>query len=93
MAKSKKIPEFKNEDAEREFWAKHDIMDYADSKSARLVRFPNLKPSLKTISIRLPKHLIEELKTLANERDVPYQALLKQLLAERVHQEYRRRAA
>lgn len=93
MAKPKKIPKFKNEDEEREFWTKHDIVDYADIKSARVVRFPNLKPSLRTISIRLPEHLIEELKTLANKRDIPYQALLKQFLAERVSQEWRRRVA
>ena len=93
MAKPKKIPEFKNEDEERKFWAKHDIVDYVDLKSARVVRFPNLKPSLRTISIRLPEHLIEELKTLANERDIPYQALLKQFLAERVSQEWHRRVA
>jgi len=93
MAKPKKIPKFKNEDEERAFWAKHDIMDYVDLQSVRAVRFPNLKPSLRNISIRLPEHLIEELKTLANERDIPYQALLKQFLAERVNQEWRRRAA
>ena len=93
MAKPKKIPKFKNEDEERKFWAKHDIVDYVDLKSARAVRFPNLKPSLRTISIRLPEHLIEELKSLANERDIPYQALLKQFLAERVNQEWRRRVA
>lgn len=93
MAKPKKIPKFKNEDAERDFWAKRDIVDYADLKSARAVHFPNLKPSLRTISIRLPEHLIEELKALANGRDIPYQALLKQFLAERVNQEWGRRVA
>jgi len=71
MAKRKKIPKFKSEDAERKFWAKHDVVDYVDLKAARAVRFPNLKPSLRTISIRLPEHLIEELKSLANERDIP----------------------
>ncbi len=93
MKKSKKIPKFKNEDEERTFWAKHDIVDYADLKSAQKVQFPNLKPSLRTISIRLPEHLIEDLRALANERDIPYQALLKQFLVERVNREWRQRAA
>ena len=93
MAKFKKIPKFKSENAEREFWAKHDIVDYVDIKSAKPVDLHNLKPSLRTISIRLPEHLIAELKTLSNERDIPYQALLKQLLAERVSQELRQRSA
>ena len=92
MSKSKKT-QFKNEDEERKFWAKHDVTDYTDPKLARRVHFPNLKPSLRTISIRLPQHLIEDLKALANERDIPYQALLKQFLADRVHQEWSRRAA
>lgn len=93
MAKPKRVPKFKNEDEERAFWAKHDVMDYVDPKSARTVRFTNLKPSLRTISIRVPEHLIEGLKVLANERDIPYQALLKQFLAERMNQERRRRVA
>ncbi len=93
MKKAKKPPKFKNEDEERAFWANHDIVDYADFKSAQKVRFPNLKPSLRTISIRLPEHLIQDLRALANERDIPYQALLKQFLAERVNQEWRRHAA
>ena len=91
MPKYKRIPHFKNEDEERDFWATHSVTDYVDWRSARRVRFPNLKPSLRTISIRLPEHLIGELKALANERDIPYQALLKQLLAEQVAQEWRHR--
>lgn len=90
MSKSKHIPKFKNEDEEREFWATHDTADYADWRSARRVRFPNLKPTLRTISIRLPEHLIGDLKALGNKRDIPYQALLKQFVAERVEQEWRR---
>ena len=92
MSKSKKI-KFKNEEEERRFWAKQDVTDYTDLRLARRLHFPNLKPSLRTISIRLPQHLIEDLKALANDRDIPYQALLKQFLAERVHQEWTRRAA
>ncbi len=92
MNKSKKV-KFKSEDEERRFWAKQDVTDYTDLKLAKRVHFPNLRPSLRTISIRLPQHLIEDLKALANERDIPYQALLKQFLADRVHEEWNRRAA
>ncbi len=88
-----RIPTFKTEDHEREFWATHSTVDYVDWKSARRVRFPNLKPTLRTISIRLPEHLIGNLKALANERDLPYQALLKQFLAERVEREWRQHRA
>lgn len=93
MPKHKRIPEFKDENKEREFWARHDVTDYVDWKQARRVRFPNLKPTLRIISVRLPEHLIGDLKALANERDIPYQALLKQFLAERVQEEWRHRRA
>ena len=85
----KKIPKFKSEAQEREFWAKADSTRYVNWKRERRVVFPNLKPSLKTISVRLPDLLLEELKLLANKRDVPYQSLLKIFLAERVEQELR----
>ncbi|GAG29706.1 unnamed protein product [marine sediment metagenome] len=85
--KLKRIPKFKNEDQEREFWSKHDSTDYLDWKKARKVTLPNLKPSVKTISIRLPQMMLEELKLLANKRDVPYQSLLKMFLAERIEKE------
>ena len=91
MRKPKRIPKFKNEDAEREFWATHDTTDYVDWKSARRVRFPNLKPTLRTISIRLPEYLIGDLKVLGNQRDIPYQALLKQFVVERVEREFQKR--
>jgi len=89
MKKSKKrrIPEFRNEDQEREFWTSHDSTDYIDWSEAREVIMPNLKPTLKTISIRLPEIMLEELKLIANKRDVPYQSLMKIFLAERVKQE------
>ena len=93
MAKLKRVPKFKTEDEEREFWATHDFMDYVDPRSAVRVRFPNLKSTLRTISIRLPEHLIGNLKALANERDIPYQALLKQFLIERVDREWRQHRA
>ena len=89
MKKSKKrrIPKFRNEDEEREFWASHDSTDYIDWSEASKVIMPNLKPTLKTISIRLPEIMLEELKLIANKRDVPYQSLMKIFLAERVKQE------
>jgi len=88
MKKSnKRIPKFKNEDEERQFWATHSPLDYFDMSKAKKVVFPNLKPSVKSISIRLPEHMLETLKLLANKRDVPYQSLLKIFLAERIEAE------
>jgi len=84
---NKKIPRFKNEDEEREFWNRHDSTDYIDWDKAKKAVLPNLKPSVKTISIRLPEMMLEELKLLANKRDVPYQSLLKIFLAERIEAE------
>ncbi len=86
--KKKRIPKFMNEDEEREFWASHDSTDYIDWSEAKEVIMSNLKPTLKTISIRLPEIMIEELKLLANKRDVPYQSLMKLFLSERVEQEF-----
>lgn len=83
----KKIPLFDNEDEERDYWASHDSTEYIDWSKARKSTLPNLKPSLKTISIRLPEIMVEELKLLANKRDVPYQSLMKIFIAERVKQE------
>ena len=80
----KAIPRFRSEDKEREFWATADSTEYFDLASARRVAFPNLKPSTETISLRLPQGLLDDLKVLANQRDVPYQSLLKVYLAERV---------
>ena len=77
----RKIPDFKNEDVEREFWATHSPLDYFGSKKFKRGSFPNLKPSLKSISIRLPEDLLVELKTLANKKDVPHQNLAKIFLA------------
>jgi predicted DNA binding CopG/RHH family protein len=85
----KKIPEFRSKEEELEFWSKADSTEYLDWKNASRVSFPNLKPTLRTISIRLPVAMIEDLKILANQRDVPYQSLLKVFLAERVQQERR----
>jgi predicted DNA binding CopG/RHH family protein len=82
-----KIPKFKNEDEEREFWASHDSTEYVKWKKGKRIILSNLKPSIKTISLRLPESMIEELKLLANKRDVPYQSLLKIFLAERIGKE------
>jgi predicted DNA binding CopG/RHH family protein len=89
VAKKKPIPAFRNEEQEREFWAKHDSADYVDWGRAEKVRLPNLRPSTRTISIRLPEPMIERLKVLANKRDVPYQSLLKMYVAERIEEELR----
>lgn len=83
----KKIPTFKNEDAERAFWDEHDSTEYIDWSKAKRAVFPNLKPSLRTISLRLPESMIDSLKVLANRQDVPYQSLLKVYLAERIDHE------
>jgi len=80
----KAIPSFRSEDDEREFWATADSTDYFDWSQARRVVFPNLKPSTATISLRLPQGMLDELKVLANQRDVPYQSLLKVFLSERI---------
>jgi len=81
------IPKFMNEDEEREFWSKHDSTDFIVWNSAEQVTLSNLKPSTKKISLRLPEIMIEELKVLANKRDVPYQSLMKIFLAERISKE------
>ena len=88
MKKLKNIPSFKNEDDEREFWAKADSSEYMNWQKSKRVAFPNLKPSTKTISLRLPESMIEEIKALANKRDVPYQSLIKIILKERIDTEY-----
>src|ERR1043166_6762714 len=86
----KPIPTFRSEDQERDFWATADSTDYFDWSNARRAVFPNLKPSTATISLRLPQGMLDELKVLANQRDVPYQSLLKVFLSERIRAERRR---
>ncbi len=83
----KKIPQFTSEHEEQEFWAKADSTEYLDWSKSKNVVLPNLKPSTKKISLRLPESMIEELKLLANKRDVPYQSLLKIYLSEKISQE------
>lgn len=86
--KFKKIPSFKNEDSERNFWTKHNSTDYVDWSKGKVVILPELRPSTKTISMRLPESMLDALKTLANKRDVPYQSLLKTFLADRIKDEF-----
>jgi predicted DNA binding CopG/RHH family protein len=83
----KDIPTFKSEEEEREFWAKHDSTEYIDWDRAEAVVLPKLKPSTKTISLRLPELMLNELRLIANKRDVPYQSLIKIFLKERIDQE------
>ena len=84
MKKLKKIPTFKNEDEERDFWASADITDYFDASKAQRVIFPNLKSSTESISLRLPSYLLARIKEIANKKDVPYQSLMKIFLSEKV---------
>ena len=87
----KKIPEFNSDEEERQFWSSHDSTDFVDwSKSERTV-FPNLKPSTRTISLRLPESMLAELRQIANKRDIPYQSLIKTILRDRIDDEYHRR--
>jgi predicted DNA binding CopG/RHH family protein len=85
----KQVPKFRTEDDERKFWARNDSTEFVDWRAAEKRKFPKLKPSLRTISLRLPVSMIEDLKILANKRDVPYQSLLKVFLAERLEKERR----
>ncbi|MEK6571509.1 MAG: BrnA antitoxin family protein [Bacteroidota bacterium] len=86
MKKLKEIPKFKSLPEEQKFWATHDSTDYIDYSRVELGFFPELKPSSKSISIRLPESLVEAIKLLANKQDIPYQSMLKVLLAEKVRE-------
>lgn len=88
---SKAIPKFKNENEERQFWSEHDSSEYLDWSKAERALFPKLKPSTKSISLRLPETLLDTLRQLANERDVPYQSLIKIYLQERIEQDIKSR--
>lgn len=84
LKKAKKVPKFRSEAEERRFWETHDSEGLIDWSTARRVRFPNLKLSTTSISLRLPTGLLEQIKVEANKRDVPYQSLIKTWLAEKV---------
>lgn len=81
--KLKAVPAFANEKEERTFWEQTDSMDYVDWSKASRARFPNLKPSTESISLRLPAGLLEQIKIAANKRDMPYQSLIKAWLADK----------
>ena len=87
MSKLKPKQTFKSDAQETAFWASHDSTEYIDYSKSRRMIFPKLKPSTETISLRLPKSLLDQLKTLANKRDVPYQTILKLFVLERVQAE------
>jgi predicted DNA binding CopG/RHH family protein len=89
MKKELKIPKFKNEDEEFEFWNKIDLNEYYEPEDFVPATFPNLKPSTTSISIRLPNHLLSRIKEKANAQDVPYQSLIKTYLSDRLRDEYR----
>ena len=76
----KTLPKFKDQNEEIEFWEKNDVTDFFDAKSAKVVRFSNLKKSTKTISLRLPEDMLETIKVRANALDIPYQSFIKMLL-------------
>ena len=90
---TKKIPKFKNEIEEGEFWSTQDVTDYFDTTELESVSFPKLKPSTKTISIRLPEMMLDSIKILANKRDVPYQSLIKTYLQEKNDREFHTKPA
>ena len=89
MKQLKKIPKFKTEDEERKFWSENDSADFVDWDRSKVASFPKLKPSTKTISLRLPENLLNNIKILAHKRDVPYQSLIKIFLKEKIDKELR----
>lgn len=89
MENKKNIPQFRSEKEEREFWAKHDSSEYIDwHQETEKAVLSSLKPSTKNISIRMPETMLNELKLLANKRDVPYQSFIKVILAEKIRKEF-----
>lgn len=89
MSNAKETPKFKSEAEERAFWESHDSTEYVDWKQAKRAQFPNLKPSTKTISLRLPESLLDQIKIEANKRDMPYQSLIKVWLSDDVEESRR----
>jgi predicted DNA binding CopG/RHH family protein len=87
---SKRIPTFRNEDKEREFWSSSDSADFLDWDKAEVAAFSDLKPTTRAISLRIPETMLEQIRRIANERDVPYQSLIKMFLKDRINQELKR---
>jgi predicted DNA binding CopG/RHH family protein len=90
--KLKKVPKFSTDEEEREFWAKEDSTKYIDWSKAEIINLPKLKPSTKTISLRLPESMLDEIRTIANKHDVPYQSFIKIILKERIDAELKKPA-
>lgn len=90
MKNLKKIPQFDNEDKEREFWSNNDATEYINFAKSKKMYLPNIKPTTRSISIRLPESLIYKLKNIANKKDIPYQSLIKLFLAEKVNEEMKK---
>jgi len=90
--KLKKIPKFKSENDERKFWSEVDSTEYIDWSEAEVVALPKLKPSTKTISLRLPESMLDEIRTIANKHDVPYQSFIKIILKEKIEEELKKPA-
>lgn len=90
MEKLKRIPKFKNEKEEATFWENHDTTEYFDMGKPLRIEFPNLKPSTKTITLRIPLMLLYKIKKIANQKDVPYQSLMKVFLDEKIKEEKKR---
>ena len=88
----KKIPKFKSEDEERKFWEKADSTEYIDWADSEVMTFPKLKPSTKTISLRLPESMLNEIRTIANKHDVPYQSFIKIILKDKIDAELKKPA-
>jgi predicted DNA binding CopG/RHH family protein len=86
--KINQIPSFKDEDKERDFWANHSVLDFPDIYKPVKLDFSKLKPSTEKVTLRLPKMMLDDLKMMANEHDVPYQSLMKILLAEKIKEKY-----
>ena len=87
MKKELKLPKFKSEDEERDFWDNIDLSKYYESKDFKKISFPNLRPSTKTISLRLPLGMLDRIKELANKKDIPYQSYIKVILDEKIKKE------
>jgi predicted DNA binding CopG/RHH family protein len=85
--KKNNIPKFRTEEEERVFWSSHDSTEYIDWSKAKDITLFNLMPSVKSISIRLPEIMVEELKLLAHKKDIPYQSLMKIYISEKVEEE------
>jgi predicted DNA binding CopG/RHH family protein len=88
MKNNKKTPQFKSEQEEREFWETHDTTEYFDVNNPVKMSFPNLKPSTKSITLRMTVGMYDDLKILANKQDVPYQSMMKMFLAEKIKEQY-----